>query len=251
MLLCFDFTYRVEAGAAPEKVKQYKYKVKNIYPHSTESFTQGLVYQHGILYESTGLYGRSKLLKLNIKTGRPIARRDLSAKFFGEGLTVVGDTLVQLTYRSGTGFVYNKKNLEIINTFSYPMEGWGLTYDGEHLIISDGTSNLYYFNPIDYKPVNVITVKKNGTPLNKLNELEYINGYVFANIWKSEIIVQIDPVTGLVVGEIDLGELSRQNKRSSEGVLNGVAFDHERQTMLVTGKLWPRLYEIQLSPEIK
>lgn len=228
----------------------YGYKVINTFPHDREAFTQGLFIQDGILYESTGLTGKSTVKKIDLKTGKVIKSRNMQDKFFGEGLTIVNDKIIQITWRSKTGFVYDKESLEILRTFSYKTQGWGITYDGKYLIISDGSNILYFLDPKSFVEVGKLEVYDSNGKVSKLNELEYINGEIFANVWGKDLIARINPETGYVNSWIDLsGILSKEDKKGKEDVLNGIAYDSESERLLVTGKLWPNIYEIELIPK--
>jgi glutamine cyclotransferase len=233
-----------------EDATLYSYKVVNTFPHNTESFTQGLFIENGILYESTGLNGKSAVKKIELKTGKVIKSRDMQDKFFGEGLTVVGNKIYQITWRSKTGFVYDKESLDIQRTFSYKTQGWGITYDGKYLIISDGSEILYFMDPKSFVVVGKLEVYDKTGKITKLNELEYINGEIYANIWGKDLIARIDPKTGYVKSWIDLsGILSKEDRKGKEDVLNGIAYNPENDTLLVTGKFWPKLFEIEVVPE--
>jgi glutamine cyclotransferase len=225
----------------------YSYRIVNRYPHDSKAFTQGLVFVDGFLLEGTGLRGRSSLRKVDLATGTILLYRNLPANFFGEGVTVFGNKVIQLTWRARLGFVYDKDTFQLIETFHYPTEGWGITHDGEHLIMSDGTSTLYFFHPQTYKKTGLIKVHDQKGPVSNLNELEYVQGLILANVWKTNRIAQISPETGEVVGWIDLGGLLRLEDRPQPvDVLNGIAFDKRNDRLFVTGKLWPKLFEIEL-----
>ncbi len=225
----------------------YGYRVINRYPHDPHGFTQGLVFKDGFLFEGTGLRGRSSLRKVDLVTGRILQYRNLPAHFFGEGVTVYHDKLIQLTWRAHQGFVYDKDTFQLLGTFHYPTEGWGITHNGEHLIMSDGTSILYFLDPETYKEKRRIEVRDLGGPVSNLNELEYVQGLILANIWKTDMIAQISPDTGDIVGWIDLkGLLSPEDRVQRVDVLNGIAYDQGNDRLFVTGKLWPRLFEIKL-----
>ena len=225
------------------------YKVVNAYPHDPGAFTQGLIYHDGYLYESTGLYGASSLRKVALETGDVLLRVDLPPSYFGEGLTLWEDTLLQLTWLEGTGFIYDLEDFSELGRFSYATEGWGLTHDGTRLIMSDGSATLYFLDPKDFQVINSVEVTYQGEAIERLNELEYINGEVFANIWLTDAIVRIDPETGMVMGWIDLqGILPDELRTSTTDVLNGIAYDPEGERLFVTGKHWPMLYEIRLVP---
>jgi glutaminyl-peptide cyclotransferase len=230
----------------PVPVHQYSYTVVRSYPHSSEDFTQGLVFADDRLYESTGLYGQSAVSIKSLDSGRVIRRFPLPDRYFGEGLAVVNGHLVQLTYREQTGFVYDRGSLELLREFRYKGEGWGLTYDGRHLIMSDGSARLHFLDPVTYGRQRSLKVVHKGLGLENLNELEYAEGRIYANVWLRNIIVEIDPATGHVTGETDLSELASRHAVSPESVLNGIAYNARNGTFLVTGKLWPVLYEIKL-----
>lgn len=225
----------------------YGYRVVNRYPHDPNGFTQGLVFVDGFLFEGTGLRGRSSLRKVDVITGKILQYRNLPAHFFGEGVTVYHNKVIQLTWRAHQGFVYDKDTFQLLGTFHYPTEGWGITHDGEHLIMSDGTSILYFLDPDTYKEKRRIKVRGPGGPVSNLNELEYVQGLILANIWKTDMIVQISPDTGDIVGWIDLrGLLAPEDRVQRVDVLNGIAYDQRNDRLFVTGKLWPRLFEIKL-----
>lgn len=225
----------------------YGYRVVNRYPHDPNGFTQGLVFVDGFLFEGTGLRGRSSLRKVDVITGKILQYRNLPAHFFGEGVTVYHNKVIQLTWRAHQGFVYDKDTFQLLGTFHYPTEGWGITHDGEHLIMSDGTSILYFLDPDTYKEKRRIKVRGPGGPVSNLNELEYVQGLILANIWKTDMIVQISPDTGDIVGWIDLrGLLGPEDRVQRVDVLNGIAYDQRNDRLFVTGKLWPRLFEIKL-----
>ncbi|GJM15974.1 MAG: glutaminyl-peptide cyclotransferase [Thermodesulfobacteriota bacterium] len=246
----FDSPFKsVFVAAANEKDKAtlYSYKVVNTFSHDPESFTQGLFLEDGILYESTGLNGKSAVKKIDLKTGKVIQSRNMQDKFFGEGLTIVNDKIFQITWRSKTGFVYDKDSLEILRTFSYKTQGWGITYDGKYLIISDGSEILYFMDPKSFVVVGKLEVYNDNGKVSKLNELEYIDGEIYANIWGKDLIARIDPKTGYVNSWIDLtGILSKEDRKGKEDVLNGIAYNPENNSLLVTGKLWPKIFEIKI-----
>ena len=228
----------------------YDYRIENIYPHDPTAFTQGLVYIDDELYEGTGLYGRSSLRKVELATGRVLQQHDLDAAYFGEGIAIIGDKIFQLTWQNGVGFVYDRETFAELDQFEYATEGWGLTYDGEHLIMSDGTPTIYFLDPETLQMVRSITVTVEGERLPRLNELEYIDGKVFANVWQTDVFVRIDPQTGAVDGLADLSGLLAQAPpfEGTVDVLNGIAYDAKRDRLFVTGKLWPYLFEIELQP---
>lgn len=228
----------------------YTFDAVNVYPHDRNAFTQGLVFENGVLYEGTGLRGRSTLRKVELETGDVLQIRELPAQFFGEGITVYGDRIIQLTWQSQAGFVYDKESFDLLQEFSYPTEGWGITHNGEHLIMSDGTSVLHFLDPESFEEIGHVEVVDVDGPVTRLNELEYINGEVYANVWKTDLIARIAPETGRVAGWIDLeGLLSEEDRSPPVDVLNGIAYDEENDRLFVTGKLWPKLFEIELIPE--
>ena len=238
------------ACSSAQGTELYTYEVVNSYPHDTAAFTQGLVYEDGFLYEGTGLAGQSSLRKVELATGKVLQIVNLPATLFGEGITVFGDRIVQLTWTTRVGFVYDKKSFEKAGEFAYPTEGWGLTHDGKQLIMSDGTSTLYYLDPKTFALTGKIEVSYEGAPVVKLNELEYIKGQIYANVWQTDRIARISPKTGEVVAWIDLGGLlQRENYQGKADVLNGIAYDAKKGRLFVTGKLWPKVYEIKLVPQ--
>jgi uncharacterized repeat protein (TIGR01451 family) len=225
----------------------YTYTIVSAYPHDPDAFTQGLVYEDGVLYEGTGLRGRSTLRRVVLETGEVLQSYDLPSEYFGEGITIYGDRIIQLTWQSRVGFVYDKASFELLQEFTYPTEGWGMTYDGERLIMSDGTSTLYFWDPETLEEVGQVDVYDESGPVVKLNELEYIQGEVYANIWLTDSIAKIDPQTGRVTGWIDLtGLLDPGSVTQPVNVLNGIAYDPQNDRLFVTGKLWPALFEIDL-----
>jgi len=245
-ILSTDSVNAQEKSSAPI----YGYKIINSFPHNTESFTQGLFLEDGILYESTGLNGKSAVKKIDLKTGKVIKSRNMQDKFFGEGLTIVNDRIIQITWRSKTGFVYDKESLEILRTFSYKTQGWGITYDGKYLIISDGSDILYFMDPKSFVVVGKLEVYDDKGKVVKLNELEFIDGEIYANIWGKDVIARINPKTGYVNSWIDLsGILAKEDRKGEEDVLNGIAYNPENDTLLVTGKFWPKMFEIKVVPK--
>ena len=228
--------------------RSYTYSVVAEYPHDPSAFTQGLVIDAGELYEGTGLFGGSTVRHVDLATGNVLDAVSLSASYFGEGITVVGNQIVQLTWQSNEGFVWDKLTLAPAGNFAYPTEGWGLTYDGTRLIMSDGTSTINFLDPGTYQNVGSINVTYAGAPVVDINELEYIDGEIYANIWHSDVIMIIDPMTGNVVGDIDLTGILNPPVANPEAVLNGIAYDSDTGQLYVTGKLWPTLFEIQLVP---
>ena len=226
------------------------YRIVHTYPHDAHAFTQGLVFVDGHLYESTGINGQSSLRMVDLESGRVLQQQPVEVKYFGEGLTDWGSTLVQLTWQSQVALVYDRFSFRLLRTFSYSGEGWGLTQDGESLILSDGTSTLRFIDPATFKEVRRVTVKDGGRPVTYINELEYIDGQVYANIWQTDRIARISPRTGRVLGWIDLkGLLPAGERTGGEDVLNGIAWDAAHHRLFVTGKLWPKLFEIEVVPE--
>lgn len=225
-----------------------EYEIINVYPHSSRAFTQGLVYENKTLYEGTGMYGRSSLSRLNLQTGRVLQQVRLEKDLFGEGVALWKDRIIQLTWKSGLGLVYGKDNFTRIGSFRYATEGWGLTADNSSLIMSDGTDTLHILDPESYAETGQIQVTASGRPLFLLNELEYIKGKIYANIWKTDRIAIISPQSGEVQSMIDLqGILQTENISAGQAdVLNGIAYDAENDTLFITGKLWPRLFEIKV-----
>jgi len=226
----------------------YTYEIINAYPHDNTSFTEGLIYQDGFLYESTGLNGNSTLRKEELETGKTIQLYTLPSQYFGEGITTYGDKIVQLTWQSQIGFVYNKATFQLLDQFTYTTEGWGITNNSTDLIMSDGTATLYFLNPITYERTGQIQVHDGNTLIPMLNELEYVNGDVYANVWHENRIAIINIQTGQVKGWIDLSGLYKGVIFDSEDVLNGIAYDSDGGRLFVTGKRWSQLFEIKLLP---
>ncbi len=225
----------------------YTYRIINTYPHDAQAFTQGLIYHNEHLYESTGLWGRSSLRKVELKTGKVLQIKKLQRHFFGEGITRWQNKIIQLTWRSRIGFVYRTETFENLESFAYKTEGWGITHDGQKLIMSDGSDNLYFLNAKTFEKIGQIQVRDKNQPIFNLNELEYIEGEIFANVWQSDYIARISPTTGQVLGWIDLtGLLEIAPSKRHENVLNGIAYDNLGKRLFVTGKLWPKLFQIQI-----
>ncbi|MYM42069.1 glutaminyl-peptide cyclotransferase [Duganella qianjiadongensis] len=237
----------LEAHAA---LPTYDFKVVRSYPHDPQAFTEGLLYRDGFLYESTGLNGKSSIRKVNLETGAVLQSKDIPPQYFGEGLTVWGNTLVGLTWQTQTGFVFDLATFEMRSQFVYPGEGWGLTQNGKELIMSDGTATLRFLDPKTFLEVRRVKVTADGIAVDQLNELEVVGDEIFANIWHTSTIARIDPATGKITGWIDLAKLypAAGMGLNGENVLNGIAYDAEKKRLFVTGKLWPKLYEIKLVP---
>lgn len=225
------------------------YQVVNRYPHDPAAFTQGLAYADGYLYEGTGLRGESTLRRVELETGRVLQRIALDPEFFGEGIALLDDRIVQLTFTAGVGFVYQRESFALLDQFSYSGEGWGITHDGSRLIMSDGTAELRLLDPQNFGELDRIPVTDNGSPVERLNELEYIQGEVFANVWQTDRIARISLETGEVHSWIDLtGLLGADRFEPGVDVLNGIAYDADGSRLFVTGKRWPWLFEIALVP---
>jgi glutamine cyclotransferase len=252
-------------NSAPPGIPEPKpigYQLINAYPHDTAAFTQGFELYRGVLVEGTGLVGRSSVRRVDLKTGKVLQRKDIGQPFFGEGITVLRDTLYQLTWENKTVFVYHAKTLEPIRQMSWSGQGWGLTNDGNALYISDGSDKIYVVRPSDLKLLRVISVADHMGPVNNLNELEWVNGKLLANRWQYDYIVQIDPSSGHVTGRIDFTDFLARNAKADLGylrapgstgeqmgaVLNGIALDSATGHLLITGKLWPHVFEIKLNP---
>jgi glutamine cyclotransferase len=230
-----------------DSIPRYGYQIINTFPHNIDSFTQGLIYHEGFLFEGTGKKGQSSLSKINVDDGEILMSKPLSRRYFGEGIEVVGDKIFQLTWQGNIVFVYDKSTLESIGSYYNATEGWGLAYDGAHLILSDGTATLQFMDTENFAVKRTVTVTLNGNPIDYLNELEYINGEVWANVWQTDFIVRIDPETGVVNSFIDLAGLSdKTSLGSSEAVLNGIAWDASQERLFITGKHWANLFEITL-----
>jgi glutamine cyclotransferase len=226
------------------------YRIIHTYPHDQHAFTQGLVFVDGHLYESTGLEGQSSLREEDLETGRILQFHDVPGKYFAEGLTDWGSTLIQLTWQSHIVFVYDRATFRLVRTLPFAGEGWGLTHDENSLILSDGSATLQFLDPANLHEVRRIVVRNHGVPVTQLNELEFIHGQIYANIWHSDRIACISPLTGRVLGFIDLhGLLPAGEHSSAEAVLNGIAYDAPHDRLFVTGKLWPKIFEIQVVPE--
>jgi glutaminyl-peptide cyclotransferase len=239
---------RIHATRPPE----YTFEIVRTFPHDSAAFTQGLAYRDGFLYEGTGLKGRSSLRKVRLDTAAVVQRVDLPPEFFGEGITLLKNEVVQLTWQSQIGFVYNVSDFRLLRRFSYPGEGWGLTTNGksDEIFMSDGTSEIRVLDSVTLAEKRRFTVHDGDTPINQLNELEFVDGEIFANVWQTDRIARISPRSGAVVGWIDLtGLLSPVYRLEPGAVLNGIAYDSNRKRLFVTGKLWPTVFEIRLVPK--
>jgi glutaminyl-peptide cyclotransferase len=238
----------ISSGAASGQGRAGTYQVVHVYPHDPAAFTQGLVYLDGHLYESTGRNGQSSLRMVDLATGRVLQRFDLAPEYFGEGLTEWDSNLIQLTWKNSLGFVYDRFSFALKRTFRYDGEGWGLTHDSRHLILSDGTPVLRFLDTQSFAETGRITVRdESGRALSNLNELEYVRGEIYANIWGADQIIRISPATGRVLGRIDLtGLMDKSQLSDPDAVLNGIAYDARADRLFVTGKLWPKLFEIRI-----
>ncbi len=251
MPLLFLSTLAMPTMAAPAvSPPADSYQVVRIYPHDPHAFTQGLIYLDGHLYESTGLEGRSSLRMVDLSTGAVLQKHDLPGEFFGEGLTDWGSTLIQLTWTSHKAFIYDRASFSLQRTLPYEGEGWGLTHDETQLILSDGTSYLRFLDPKTLRVMRSIhVVDGSGHAIANLNELEYIHGEIYANIWESDEIVRISPSDGKILGRLDLsGIIDKSELHGNGAVLNGIAYDATGDRLFVTGKLWPKLFEIKTVP---
>lgn len=238
------------APPAAPPVRTSTCAVVHAYPHDPDAFTQGLVYFDGHLFESTGLNGKSTLRRVDLATGRVLQQIRIPAQYFAEGMTVLGGKIYQLTWQNQKGFVYDLATFTLEKEFSYAGEGWGLTTDGRALILSDGTDRLRFLDPATFRVTRTVAVTRDGQPLRLLNELEFIRGEVYANIWHSQTIARIDPATGRVLGLIDCtGLLSATDRTPATEVFNGIAYDAATDRLFVTGKYWPKLFEVRLLPD--
>jgi len=236
------------AAAAPAQPPAYDARIVATYPHDPGAYTQGLFYLDGALYESTGQVGQSTIRRVNIEDGRVLQSVPIPAGQFGEGIVNWGDQIVSITWTGGVGYRWDRRTLRRLGEWRYPGEGWGLTQNGADIIMSDGSAALRFLDPATLAERRRVTVTVNGRPLDQLNELEWVDGEVFANVWQTPFIVRIDPESGRVTGVIDLGPLVAQNSGGEDDVLNGIAYDDARDRLFVTGKYWRNLYEIDLVP---
>ncbi len=256
LIYYFYTTQEKEAGVIDEpaqevvsKVAQISYAVKKTYPHDTGSYTQGLIIYKGDMYEGTGLNRSSRLMKIDLNTGKAQKTHALDQEFFGEGITILNDTIYQLTWQNNVVFVYTLPDFKKVKEFKLNTEGWGITTDGQQLMVSDGSNNLYFYDPATFSLLKTIPVKEDSYPAQYLNELEYIDGFIYANQYTSPYILKIDPKDGNVVGKINVNELWQRVRSIHPGVdvPNGIAYDEATKKIYITGKLWPELYEIELS----
>lgn len=247
LILCLAATL-IAAHPAPPRTDSYQ--ILHTYPHDSNAFTHGLIYVDGHLYESTGLNGKSSLRMVDLNTGAVLQKYDLPAEYFGEGLTDWGSTLIQLTWKAHTAFVYDRFSFSVLRTFEYPGEGWGLTHDSTQLILSDGTSSLRFLDPKSFRETRRIrVVDQTGRAVDNLNELEFVHGEIYANVWHADKIARISPQTGKVLAWIDLsGIIDPRDLHGGDAVLNGIAYDAAADRLFITGKLWPKLFEIKLVP---
>jgi glutamine cyclotransferase len=237
--------------APMQRPREYTFKIVHTFPHDAAAYTQGLVYRDGFLYEGTGRNGSSSLRKVRLETGEVIQRRELPREYFGEGITLIGNEVVQLTWQSEVGFVYDVSDFRLLRQFSYTGEGWGLTTNGREIFMSDGTAEIRVLDIDTLKEKRRFTVRDDGISIRQLNELEFVEGELFANVWQTDRIARISPGTGKVVGWIDLsGILSPIYRREPDSVLNGIAYDAKQKRLFVTGKLWPSIFEIKLVPNL-
>jgi len=240
-----------ETPVTPAVIPVCTFQIVSAFPHDQAAFTQGLIFENGSLYEGTGLYGQSTLRRVDLESGEVLQAISLPPAYFGEGITIWEDRILQLTWRSGIGFVYDRQSFELLASYQYPTEGWGITHDGSTLIMSDGTPTLHFWDPDTLVETGSISVYDDAGPVTWLNELEYIQGTVYANVWQTDRIAVIDPLTGQVTAWIDLqGLLAPEDSSAGVDVLNGIAYDEQGDRLFVTGKLWPKLFEIELiSPD--
>ncbi|WP_372785857.1 glutaminyl-peptide cyclotransferase [Phenylobacterium sp.] len=239
----------LSSGAAEAAVPIQGYRVMAVYPHDDQAYTEGLFYLHGLLYESTGIEGRSTIRKVRLKDGAVLKSQSIAPNLFGEGIVNWGGQIISLTWRSQVGFRWDLNSFARKATFHYPGEGWALTQDGQHLIMSDGTPSLRVLDPVTFREIRRIKVTADGQPVFNLNELEWVKGEILANIWQTNQIARIDPRTGAVKAWIDLtGIPETARPADADAVLNGIAYDQEHDRLFITGKNWPHLYEIRLTP---
>jgi len=251
-----EITNETPTGGIPEAAN-IPYTIVNVYPHDTSAYTQGLEFVGNTIFESTGRYGFSTLRKVDPVSGKVLTSKNLDKGIFGEGLTVLRDTIYQLTYREHIVYVYTAKDFKLIRQMNWTSEGWGITNDGKSLMVTDGSDKLYFVDPANFKLQKVISVADNLGPLNNINELEYVNGHLYANRYGYNYIVRIDPANGHVTGRMDFTDILKKyskadltyiNNNTDEAVLNGIAWDPVKKKMFITGKLWPNMFELQMEP---
>jgi len=248
LLACFCCLFAQKAPGVPV----YGYQVVHVYPHDRGAFTEGLEYNDGFLYESTGLNRRSSLRKVRLETGEVVQRIPLSDQYFGEGIAVLGDEIAQLTYQTQVGFVYSLKDFHLLRQFTYKGEGWSLTHNSTSVFMDDGTDEIRIWDPKTLAERRRIKVHDGAKPIENVNELEYVEGELYANIWQTDRIARISPTTGAVLGWIDMsGLLGPMYRNGTEDVLNGIAYDSVHKRLFVTGKLWPNLFEVKIVPKSK
>lgn len=236
------------AAPAPQPIERCGYRIVQTYPHDATSFTQGLFWAGGHLYESTGQYGRSRVAQIDLKTGKALAQTKLPSDQFGEGITRWGDQIIGVTWQGGVGHRWRIKDLKPVGSFRYAGEGWGVTMVGDSLVLSDGTSELRFFDPATMAEQRRVTVRFGSRPLAMINELETIDGEIWANVWMTDMIVRIDPASGAIRAWVDLSGLKEDaGATGHDSVLNGIAWDSDRKRLFVTGKYWPKLYQIALA----
>ncbi len=249
LILCASW---LGAGPSSRLFAADTYRIVHAYPHDQQAFTQGLIYIDGHLYESTGIEGKSSLREEDLETGRILQFHEVPDKYFAEGLTDWGNTLIQLTWQTHVAFVYDRTTFRFLRSLNYDGEGWGLTHDAKNLILSDGSNTIRFLDPATFHETRRINVTDRGKPVPQLNELEFIHGEIYANIWHADRIARIAPATGKVIGWIDLSGLLPASKHTNaEAVLNGIAYDAAHDRLFVTGKLWPKIFEIKIAPRSK
>jgi glutamine cyclotransferase len=246
LILLIGFLGGTVSALDTESLAELEYKVLDSYNHDPKAFTQGLEIHANYLYEGTGLYGRSSLRKVDIQSGRVLNKIKLESEYFGEGITILNNKIYQLSWKENTAFVYDL-DFNLLKKFSYQGEGWGLTNNGEQIIMSDGSQYLYYRDPETFEVLKKISVKNNKQPVKNLNELEYQEGFIYANIWQTDYIIKIDAQSGATAAYLDLSGILSTDYQGEIDVLNGIAYDPQAQNFLVTGKLWPKMYRIEFA----
>jgi len=252
IILMFTLTRRTPGfassqGAPAARLPMFGYTIVHTYPHDRDAFTQGLQYVDGVFYEGTGLNGRSSIRRVKIETGEVLQKHDVPAQYFGEGITLRDNEIFELTWQSGIALVYDGKTFAQKRTYPYTGEGWGLTQDKTSLIMSDGTEYFRFLDPATFKERKRVRVMAAGSPLKELNELEYVKTEVLANVWQTDFVARIDPSTGTVTGYIDFRGLLTPREREATDVLNGIAYDEAGDRLFVTGKLWPKVFEVRIT----